>query len=595
MNPSQILAAQPGVPRLGSTLLHFLWQGVAIAAVYAVARRRASVPNVRYLLGSVALAAMAAAPLVTWWVLGPPAAGVATTSPAAPLFATASGAVRGLPAAFPVAVSVAAAAPLLSWVVAVWFAGATALWVRLIGGWILAARLGSQRVRPAPAAWQQTLDRLKARMRVTRPVRLLLSSLVRAPAVVGWLRPVVLAPVAALAALPAEQIEALLLHELAHIRRYDYLVNMLQSAVEALLFYHPAVWWVSGHMRAERELCCDDAAVSASGDAIVYARALAGLGSLCPPVVMAANGGSLAHRIARLLGQPRSAPRTMSGPGIVAAAVLPVIAAVAVFGQPSSRPRFEVASIKPAGDQGFMMMRLLPNGLTGTASVKLLMQRAYAAQSFQITGGPEWINSERYAIDAKAAGTPSRDQISLMLQSLLEERFQLKTHRETREVPVFNLVIARGGPKLPPPKEGGCEDSTDPLPELTGGRMAPPGSGGAPLTRCGGLGVSLQTGGARMSGGKIPMPELVRNLSVVLGRTVVDRTGFTGLFDVRLDFLPDDGTPALPPPPPDAASSNAMSPSIFSALPEQLGLRLEAAKGPVEVIVIDHVERPSAN
>jgi uncharacterized protein (TIGR03435 family) len=597
MNPLQILAAQPGVPRLGSTLIHFLWQGVAIAAVYAAARRRAgrSVPNVRYLLGCAALAAMTAAPLVTWWVLGPSAAGVATTSPAGPLSATASGAVRSLPAAFPGGGVSAAAAPFLSWVVALWLAGAIALWVRLIGGWFLAAQLRARRVRPAPAAWQQTLDRLKARMRVSGPVRLLQSSLVQAPAVVGWLRPVVLAPMGALAALPAEQMEALLLHELAHIRRYDYLVNILQSAVEAVLFYHPAVWWVSGQMRAERELCCDDDAVSVSGDAVVYARALAELASLCQPVVMAANGGSLAHRISRLLGQPRSAPRTLSGTGIMAAGVLPVIAAVALFGQPASRPRFEVASIKPAGSQGPNMMRPLPNGLTGTVPLKLMMSRAYAVQSFQITGGPEWINSERYAINAKATGTPSHDQISLMLQSLLEERFQLKIHHETRELPMFNLVIARGGPKLATSKEGGCDDSTDPQPEPAGGRMAPPGSVAAPLTRCGGLDVMLQVGGARMSGGKIPMSELVRMLSVVLGRTVVDRTGFTGTFDVRLDFLPDDSTPHLPPPPPDAASSNAMSPSIFSALPEQLGLRLEAAKGPVEVIVIDQVERPSVN
>lgn len=124
--------------------------------------------------------------------------------------------------------------------------------------------------------------------------------------------------------------------------------------------------------------------------------------------------------------------------------------------------------------------------------------------------------------------------------------------------------------------------------------MAPPGSGAAPLGRCGGLSTMLQTGGARMYGGKIPMTELVRMLMVVLDRKVVDRTGLAGLFDVQLDFLPDDSTPRLPPPPPDAVS-NAMSPSIFSALSEQLGLRLEAAKGPVEVIVIDHVERPSAN
>jgi len=106
-------------------------------------------------------------------------------------------------------------------------------------------------------------------------VRLLISALVQVPTVIGWLRPVVLVPVGALSGLPAEYLEALLLHELAHVRRHDYLVNILQSVAEALLFYHPAVWWVSGHIRAERELCCDDVAVAVSGDALTYARALA--------------------------------------------------------------------------------------------------------------------------------------------------------------------------------------------------------------------------------------------------------------------------------------------------------------------------------
>jgi len=310
---------------------------------------------------------------------------------------------------------------------------------------------------------------------------------------------------------------------------------------------------------------------------------------------MAANGGSLAHRIGRLLGQPRSAPRTLSGTGIVAAGVLPLVAAVAVFGQPAGVPRFEVASIKPAGNQGPMMMRPQPGGLNGTASLKLLMQSAYAVQPFQIAGGPEWIESERYAIEAKADGNPSRDRIFLMLQSLLEVRFRLKIHRETRELPVFDLVVAKGGPKLPPPREGVCQDSADPLPEVTGGRMAPPARGPAPVARCGALGVMLQMGGARIAGGKVPMSELARTLSVLLGRTVVDRTAVTGLFDLRLDFLPDDSTPRLPPPPPNSVSTDTMSPAIFSALPEQLGLKLESAKRPVEVIVIDHVQRPSAN
>src|SRR5205085_9799335 len=121
--------------------------------------------------------------------------------------------------------------------------------------------------------------------------------------------------IGALAGLPSEQVEALLLHELAHIRRHDYVVNILQSTAEAVLFYHPAVWWVSGHIRTERELCCDDAAVSITGDVLTYARALAELESFRPAhanAVMDANGGSLANRIGRLLGQSRPSTRGIS-------------------------------------------------------------------------------------------------------------------------------------------------------------------------------------------------------------------------------------------------------------------------------------------
>ena len=160
---------------------------------------------------------------------------------------------------------------------------------------------------------------------MSRPVQLLVSSLVQAPVVVGWLRPAVLVPVGALAGLPADQVEALLLHELAHIRRHDYLVNLLQGVVEAILFYHPAVWWISGHIRVERELCCDDMAVAASGDVLTYARALAGLESARPAhagMVMAASGGSLVNRIARLAGRPRPAPRTFSGSATIMAAMI---------------------------------------------------------------------------------------------------------------------------------------------------------------------------------------------------------------------------------------------------------------------------------
>ena len=179
-------------------------------------------------------------------------------------------------------------------------------------------------VRPAPSEWQQTLNQLRTRLNLSRPVRLLTSTLVQVPTVAGWLRPVVLIPVGALAGLPPEHIEALLAHELAHIRRHDYLVNILQSLAEALLFYHPAVWWISNHIRNDRELCCDDIAVSINGDAFTYASALAGLESHRPAhftPALAANGGSLADRIARLLGVHRSSVRAFPGSGSIAASV----------------------------------------------------------------------------------------------------------------------------------------------------------------------------------------------------------------------------------------------------------------------------------
>jgi beta-lactamase regulating signal transducer with metallopeptidase domain len=149
---------------------------------------------------------------------------------------------------------------------------------------------------------------------VSRPVRLCQSLLVEVPTVIGWLRPVILVPVRALTGLAPQQLEALLAHELAHIRRHDYLVNLLQTIVETLLFYHPAVWWVSHQVRVERENCCDDMAVAACGDVLVYARALAELEQLrtgggdTPALAVAASGGSLMERVGRLVKLPP--PRT---------------------------------------------------------------------------------------------------------------------------------------------------------------------------------------------------------------------------------------------------------------------------------------------
>jgi len=482
------------IDRFGWTLLHFLWEGAILAALNAAVRRaaRGSSPNTRYLLACGTLAAMAAAPVVTWMALTPTATlGAPAGHAATPAVAVSAGGFASTITFSPLAQQQS----YLPWVVAIWFAGALAFWIRLVGGWMMTVRLRTVLASPAPEQWQHTLDRLKSRLRVAAPVRLLTSAVVAAPAVIGWLRPVVLVPAGALTGLLPDQIEALLIHELAHIRRADYFVNLLQGMVEALLFYHPAVWWISGQIRVEREMCCDDVAVSMCGDALTYASALAQLESARPAhlrTAMAANGGRLVDRIARLLGQPR--PSHLSSTPGIGALLLLAATAIAILAQPGSRPKFEVASVKPAMDMGFMRVRALPGRLSATSSVRLLMQNAYTLQPFQIVNGPGWLESERYEIEAKANGDVGRAQIFLMLQSLLEERFQLKVHRETRELPVYALTAARGGLKLPAPKEGSCVaiDPNAAPAEWVGGRMQPPGRGAAAPAPCGTINIMLE-------------------------------------------------------------------------------------------------------
>jgi uncharacterized protein (TIGR03435 family) len=239
-----------------------------------------------------------------------------------------------------------------------------------------------------------------------------------------------------------------------------------------------------------------------------------------------------------------------------------------------------------------MNVRPLPGRLVADATLQILMQYAYGVQPFQVVGGPSWLTTARYEVDARARATADRDQLLLMLQSLLEERFHLKTHREMKEAPVFTLVSSRGGFKLPAPREGGCVDSiVDAAVEWSGGRVAAPGELPPAKARCGSAIVALGPGGAQVRG-QIAMPELVRMLSLLLDRSVLDQTEFRATFDVHLDFVPDATTPAMPPPPPGSGISGA---SIAEALQQQLGLRLEPARGPVEVIVVDGADRPAAN
>jgi uncharacterized protein (TIGR03435 family) len=217
---------------------------------------------------------------------------------------------------------------------------------------------------------------------------------------------------------------------------------------------------------------------------------------------------------------------------------------------------FEVASVKPSPPGSNGMSIGLPAGrfTARNASLKLLMVNAFDIRTFQIVGGAGWMDSDRFDIEAKTPGNISGKQGYEMLQTLLADRFQLKIHWETREMPIYTLVVEKNGPKLNPAKEDGRS--------MVSGR-----------------------GRGRMDFQKVSLPTLAVNLAGNLDRIVIDKTGLSGEFDFTLEWNPD-----LSQPDPDQSK-----PSIFTALTEQLGLRLESTRGAVEVLVIDHAEKPSEN
>ena len=338
----------------GWTLLHFLWQGAIIGALFALLLWSSKRAQVRYLAGCLAMLGMVGAVAATFVHHYQPV--VEEVPPAAeplveadvvfvPVFdhvfpvqgscrpchlivteTTAQGEVvmfcppvgvdAGPPPGSSIAESDEAEAAVaaetneeagseFSWLVGVWLAGVLLLSLRLIFFWIVAQGLKRREVTPVDSALVACLHRMAAQVGVRRPVQIVKSAAVAVPTVVGWLRPVILVPAGTLLGLSRGQLEAVLAHELAHIRRHDYLVNLLQHAVEIIFFFHPAVWWVSRKIREEREHCCDDVAVATSGRLLDYAQALAVLEEQRGEriaMAVAADGGSLLARIRRLSG-----------------------------------------------------------------------------------------------------------------------------------------------------------------------------------------------------------------------------------------------------------------------------------------------------
>ena len=399
----------PLVRAMGWALCHSLWQGATIGFLAAgflrTARHRS--PEFRYQLASTALAliVLAFAGTVLWLLPH----GAAAISPEGGLLAPIleTGAAPGWWFQFRLLAS-----PWMPWLMVAWGLGLCFRLLKVGSGlvWLYGPCLGA--AEAAPAVWQGRFERLRSQAGIRTSVRLGLSWEVDSLLVLGWLKPVVLIPAAALLALPPEALEALLAHELAHIRRGDFLANLVQTLAESILFYHPAVWWLSRCIRQEREHCCDDAAVQACGDPLLYASALVGLEELrtqpklIPDLALAASGGKLMSRIQRLLR-----PRTIQDTATPLAALLPALLLATILGaatlsaRGSDTPKVEAAASDPV-DMDFKQIRVKhqPDApayppeakaqrIQGTVVVVLVIDRQGKVQQAKALSGPEELHA----------------------------------------------------------------------------------------------------------------------------------------------------------------------------------------------------------
>ncbi len=314
----------PDVVRaLGWTLVHFLWQGAAIAVLLYVMAAFIRSALARYNLALAALLLMAGTPFMTFLYLNRAPADALSSNAltnsgniinSLHAITNTTNGLHGLQATAP-------PVDWLTWFVGAWLVGVAVFGIRAFGGWVLLERLRREKAQPVVADLYRRCLTLQQRLGITKSIRYLESHLVDSPAVVGWFRPIVLLPVSALTGLSIDQVEAVIAHELAHVKRLDCFVNLFQIVIETALFYHPGVWWVSRMLRAERENCCDDVAVAVCGNAGAYARALTLMETwrATPVAALAANSASLKSRISRVLGLDtitHSVPR--AGLGVLA-------------------------------------------------------------------------------------------------------------------------------------------------------------------------------------------------------------------------------------------------------------------------------------
>jgi bla regulator protein blaR1 len=437
-------------------------------------------------------------------------------------------------------------------------------------------------------SWWRRWRGLRAAFRTASPldlpisIKALSSPAFAEPGVFGVRRPVLLLPAGITDRLTPVQLKAIVAHELCHVRRHDNLGTAIHMGVEALFWFHPLVWWLGARLMEEREQACDEEVLLTGNEPQAYAE---GILKLCElylesplPCVSGVAGANLRKRIEEIMSNrigirlsfARKAALAVAGVAVVAG---PTIVGIinAPFSRAQSRseatPTFEVTSVKPSAPDamGRSMLRDPSGRFTAeNATLKMLICYAYNVRDHQVIGAKGWLDSVRYDVIGKPEGRPNTDRFKQMVQSLLGDRFELRLRHDSRELPIFKLVIAKNGPKLIP-----WADSAGPVVRGAHGKLI---------------------------GQKVSMRLLADALTRRLDRSVFDKTGLSGMYDFTLEWTPDERpTPPAMDPGDRTGGSTEVGPSIFTAIQEQLGLRLAAAKGPVDVLVVEGAERPKPN
>jgi uncharacterized protein (TIGR03435 family) len=503
----------------------------------------------------------------------------------------------------------------------IWPAGALVVLL----AWTVKWRRASAAVRSAPEITAGPVLRTLRRLEGHSPrLRLVASDRSIEPGVFGIVQPVLMWPAGMESRFTNAQIEAILAHEIAHTRRRDNLAAMLQMGVEALFWFHPLVWWIGARLVDERERACDEEVIRRGTEPDVYAESIL---KTCQfyvesPLVCVAGvtGSDLKKRVEQIMKNDAHAAlgalkQALLWAAMIAAIAIPVSVgiitsprlAAQIVAPAADAPTFDVASIKPNAGGGRIGGTNSPGRVNVTGmSVRRLLAQAYEIHDSQIIGGPDWLGSQGFDISAALSGTPPPEERRMMMKTLLRDRFKLTFHTEKRDLPIYALVVQRSDGRLGPGLKRIPDDECPPPGTRRGAAPGgPPPPSPSPfdpnaVAACG----SIVFGPGRLLAHGVPIDMLSGSLGrlpaiTTFNRPVTNLTKLEGFYDFDFRFNNELGRGGPPPPGSPAAAPNAITPgdepALFTALQEQLGLKLNSQRATLDVLVIESIDRPTEN